>query len=100
MIALATTLKRRRVGWGPPQRSANVSTKFVKKVESRIAKTSYVDKVKIVAGGSGSAKANTANDKCTSNRLLDESSVAVLDVGEVTGLDGSTRWTTRLASCV
>ena len=78
MIALATTLKRRRVGWGPPQRSANVSTKFVKKVESRIAKISYVDKVKIVAGGSGSAKANTANDKCTSNRLLDESSVAVV----------------------
>ena len=38
MIALATTLKRRRVGWGPPQRSANVSTKFVKKVDPEQAK--------------------------------------------------------------
>ncbi|KAK8792463.1 hypothetical protein WA588_004959, partial [Blastocystis sp. NMH] len=71
-------VKRDRAG-NYIEATANVSTKFVKKVESRIAKISYVDKVKIVAGGSGSAKANTANDKCTSNRLLDESSVAVLD---------------------
>ena len=100
MIALETTLKRRRIGWELQWCSANVSTKFVKKVESRIAKISYVDKVKIVAGGAGSAKANTANDKCTSNRLLDESSVAVLDVGEMEELKGSVRWTTRLVSCV
>ena len=80
--------------------SANVSTKFVKKVETRIAKINYVDKVKIIAGGAGSAKANTANDKCTSNRLLDESSVAVLDVWIRRWVNGSTRWTMRLVSCV
>lgn len=80
MIALGTTLKRRRIVVPLPMCSASVSTKFVKKVETRIAKINYVDKVKIIAGGAGSAKANTANDRCTSNRLLDESSVAVLDV--------------------
>ena len=80
--------------------SANVSTKFVKKVESRIAKINYVDKVKIIAGGASAAKANAANDKCTSNRLLDESSVAALDVGLVMPVDGRAPWTMRSVSCV
>lgn len=59
---------------------ASVATKFVKKVEARVAKLDYVDKVKIVNSGNARPGADASKDRCTSNRLLDRNTTAVLDV--------------------
>ena len=59
---------------------ASVATKFVKKVEARVAKLNFVDKVKLVNSGNARPGADASKDRCTSNRLLNDSSVAVLDV--------------------
>lgn len=59
---------------------ASVATKFVKKVEARVAKLDYVDKVKIVNSGNARPGADASKDRCTSNRFLDRNTTAVLDV--------------------
>ncbi|KAK8789621.1 hypothetical protein WA171_001712 [Blastocystis sp. BT1] len=71
-------VKRDRAG-NYIEATATVSPKFVKKVEARVAKIGFVDRVKVASEGSGGSAKNTSNDKCTSNRLLNESSVATLD---------------------
>lgn len=80
VIVLVTTLRQRILLYFFLNIRATVSAKFVKKVEARVAKISFVDRVKIASEGSSGSGKNTSNDKCTSNRLLDESSVAALDV--------------------
>ena len=80
VIVLVTTL-RQRISFGFCMSDrATVSPKFVKKVEARVAKIGFVVSVIVASEGSGGSAKNTSNDKCTSNRLLNESSVATLDV--------------------
>lgn len=57
-----------------------MSPKFAKKVEARIAKIQYVAKVKLIGNSGAESTAKATNDKCTSNRLLNESAVAALNV--------------------
>ena len=81
MIALETTSKLCTFLLADVRCRASVATKFVKKVEARVAKLNFVDKVKLVNSGNARPSTDASKDRCTSNRLLNDSSVAVLDVG-------------------
>ena len=80
MIVLETTLKLCIYLLMDVSCRASVATKFVKKVEARVAKLNFVDKVKLMNSGNTRPSSDASKDRCTSNRLLDDSSVAVLDV--------------------
>lgn len=80
VIALVTTLRQRILFGFCLRDRATVSPKFVKKVEARVAKIGFVDRVKVASEGSGGSTKNTSNDKCTSNRLLNDTTAASLDV--------------------
>lgn len=60
--------------------SASVSTRFVTKIEARLKKIQYVTKVKVSGEGAPSGTTKSAKDKCTSDRLLDERGVKVMNV--------------------
>ena len=57
-----------------------MSAKYAKKVEARIEKINFVAKVKLIGNNGGESKAKASSDRCTSNRLLNESAVSALNV--------------------
>ena len=57
-----------------------MSPKFAKKVEARIQKIQYVSRVKLLGNSGGESTVKATNDKCTSNRLLNESAINALNV--------------------
>ena len=61
-------------------RSASVSTRFVTKIEARLKKIPYVTKVKVSGEGAPSGTTKSGKDKCTSDRLLDDRGVRVMNV--------------------
>ena len=60
--------------------SASVSTRFVTKIEARLKKIPYVTKVKVSGEGASSGTTKSGKDKCTSDRLLDDRGVRVMNV--------------------
>ena len=60
--------------------SASVSTRFVTKIEARLKKIPYVTKVKVSGEGAPSGTTKSGKDKCTSDRLLDDRGVRVMNV--------------------
>ena len=59
-----------------------MSIRFARKVEGLLSNLDYVKAVKKSSSGKNAGPVRTGKDKCTSDRLLDESMAAVLDVGE------------------
>ena len=57
-----------------------MSPKFAKKVEARIQKIQYVSKVKLLGSSGSESTVKASHDKCTNNRLLDESAISALNV--------------------